>query len=80
MEWLTFLNERDRSFQRNDIFFSRIIAEVRRSWVKNPGEVKDSEFLLDYEDPVAPVPKYSPSNSKNVWLAIVGAFKKRPKK
>jgi len=50
IQWAEFLDRDVNAFHREDYFLAHLIAEVRRSYVKNPKSVKEETFMLKFED------------------------------
>ena len=49
MDWIAYLDNDVNVFHREDYYFAELIAEVRRSWVKDKAEISLKDFLLKFE-------------------------------
>lgn len=49
VDWLVYMDEVERRPSKEDIYNACLTAEVRRSWVSKPNQIKDKDFLLKQE-------------------------------
>jgi len=79
--WKEFFKWEVNEHTKQDYYLAQIAAEIRKSFVKNPKEVKDSNFLIKFifkdrkavqEDKIQQSKKY-----KNSWLAWAGIKRKK---
>jgi hypothetical protein len=81
VEWLEYLERDINAFHREDYYHAQIAAEIRRSFVKKPRNVKAKQFLLKFQHMK---PKVAQSfeevceKSKRFWFGMFG--KKPPQK
>ena len=71
--WLEFLKWELNYHTKLDHYLAAIIAEVRRSYVKDPKKVKLEDLLLRFEDENTPK-----QDSKSVWMSLVGLKARKP--
>ena len=72
--WIGYLDTEVNRFHRQDYFLATIAAEIRRSYVKKPRDVKIGDFLLEFETSDV-VQKHSAQESKNFWFSALGITK-----
>lgn len=49
VEWLVVIDNEEEKISKQDVYFARMIAEIRRSWVAEPENVTVGEFLINFE-------------------------------
>ena len=87
--WCAYLRmkkeEEFESHSKTEYYYACILAEIRRTFVKNPQKIKWKDFLLkfDLKNPKK-APKVDPEarmeKSKASWKAILGGFSKKKDK
>ena len=46
---MEYIQDERQQHEKSDYYFARLIAEVRRSWVKDPSKVEAEDFLITYK-------------------------------
>ncbi len=76
IEYLRIEKEKVLDVEKQDYYLAQIASEVRRSFVKNPQNVKTSDFILSFKDSKKeqkPMSKEEAvANSKRYWFGITG--------
>ncbi|QDP54891.1 MAG: hypothetical protein Unbinned3891contig1000_89 [Prokaryotic dsDNA virus sp.] len=78
MAWNKFLDKHETRLTADQNYLAQIAAEVCRSRVAKPKQVKMKQFILEFKDPVANVPQGvedKMSKSKSVWFGALGLNK-----
>lgn len=77
LDWIIYLNEEINSFHREDFYLAQIAAEIRRSWINNPKEVKLNSFLMKFgkSKPKKLSIEEKTRRSKRFWSNLVGMNK-----
>jgi len=68
LEWLEYIKLVHRRDSKRDMYLAQIAAEVRRGYVKHPGNVKVDHFLLGDRNKGEEKSKMS----KQAWAAALG--------
>lgn len=70
-DWLVFLRMEKEEHGKMDYYLAQIAAEVRRTRVKHPNQVKTKDLLLrTTSTTVVPTPEKR-SASKSIWLSAL---------
>lgn len=82
--WMEYLDEEEGRNKKYEFYLANIIAETRRSWVKNPSKVKLTDFLFHPEsrDKKPEVKAASPDKDKldaykQIWFTATGLNSKK---
>jgi hypothetical protein len=79
LEWVEFLELEEARHTKQDLYWAQIAAEIRRTIVKSPKDVKVKDFLFEMKavEPPQATPKERVKKSKSAWLTLFGM---KPKK
>jgi hypothetical protein len=76
VEWHHYLEQDVNAFHREDYFLAQVAAEIRRTIVRKPQNVKVADLLLKFKDlnrPSVDMPSKMPTmSSKKFWLMSLG--------
>ena len=78
--WMEYLEKDTNAFHREDYYLAQIAAEIRRSFVKKPKQVKLKDFLLKFvmqEKPKKLSIKERTKRMKQFWFFHVGLKDKK---
>jgi hypothetical protein len=82
-DWLYYLNETElKDRVKLEWYLAQLTAEVRRSWVAKPRDIKNADFILKFNEtkPVEEERAERLKKSKSAWFGLVGLDPDNPKK
>jgi len=72
IEWCLYLNLIEEENSKEEFYLAQIAAEVRRSFVKNPGGVKLTDFLFKVKKEQTFTLKEATRRAKQFFFALTG--------
>ena len=69
-KWIEFFRKKDKATTKNESYLANILAEIRRSWTKNPSTIKAKDFILKFGDE-SETPETRMQKSKSFWGAAL---------